>query len=140
MRHVPLALLLAATTLVTTPALADVGPPPACAAGTHRQYLFGNHCVPDGFHLEQDPAGGTKTVPDNAAASPVTPAPSAGATGFASPPPSPTAPAADPSPVPAAPPASRGCACGVAEMSGSAAGVLAGVAALAALLRRRRPR
>jgi MYXO-CTERM domain-containing protein len=140
MRHVPLALLLAATTLATAPALADVGPPPTCAAGTHRQYLFGNHCVPDGSHLEEDPAGGVKTVPDNAAASPATPAPSVGATGFASPPSPSAAPTADPAPVPAAPPASRGCACGVAQMSGSAAGVVAGAAALVALLRRRRPR
>lgn len=133
--------------LITTVAAADLGPPPTCGAGTHHEYLYGHHCVPDGSHLERDPAGGMKTVPDNAAASPATPtaptasAPSAAPTAFASPPPSAsTAPATDPAPVPAAPPASRGCACGVAATSGNAAGIGAGIAALTMLIRRRRSR
>jgi MYXO-CTERM domain-containing protein len=141
MRLVALAPLLAATTLVTTAAIADLGPPPKCGTGTHHEYLYGHRCVPDGSHLERDPAGGVKTVPDNAAASPATPPASPAPTTFASPPSSASAaPATDPAPVPTTPPASRGCACGVAEMGGSAAGALAGVAALAALLRRYRSR
>jgi hypothetical protein len=43
--------------LVPVPARADIGPPPECPAGTHRQYLRGNNCVTDGFHLEEKGAG-----------------------------------------------------------------------------------
>jgi MYXO-CTERM domain-containing protein len=129
-RLLPTTPLLAAA-LIAAPALADLGPPPKCAAGEHQQYLMGHHCVRDGFHLEHDPgAGGMKEVPDNAAAMPAPP-PSPAATG---------APAADPSPVPAAPPAGRGCACTVGETGAGLGGVLAGVAALALALRRRHPR
>jgi hypothetical protein len=138
MRLSTLSPLLAAATLITSAAIADVGPPPSCGAGTHHEYLFGHHCVPDGSHLERDPAGGTKTVRDNAAA---TPTASPTSTTFAAPPPSASAaPAADPAPVPAAPPASRGCACGVAETGGSVAGMCAGAAVIAMLIRRRRSR
>ena len=91
MRLRALAPLLVATTLLAAAASADVGPPPRCGAGTHHEYLFGHHCVPDGSHLERDPAGGVKPVLDNTAASPLTPKPapteSASATTFASPPP-----------------------------------------------------
>ena len=49
-------------------ARADIGPPPTCEAGTHREYLYGNHCVRDGFHLEASPEGGTREVANPAAA------------------------------------------------------------------------
>lgn len=59
-------------------ARADIGPPPTCEAGTHREYLYGNHCVRDGFHLEASPEGGTREVANPAAvvdpAAPVDPA------------------------------------------------------------------
>lgn len=52
------ALVLAHSSL----ALADVGPPPTCPAGQHREYLYGHRCVPDGSHLARDPEGGVVIV------------------------------------------------------------------------------
>jgi MYXO-CTERM domain-containing protein len=139
--------LLTVAALGAAPVLADLGPRPKCDAGQHHQYLYGHHCVRDGFHLEQNPSGGgLKEVSDNAPAMPApvtTGAPSTAspaATGFASPPATTAAPTADPAPVPATPPAARGCACTVGETGAGLGSVLAGVAALAAALRRRRPR
>jgi MYXO-CTERM domain-containing protein len=140
MRLLARAALLSATTLITTVTFADLGPPPKCGAGTHHEYLYGHRCVPDGSHLERDPAGGVKTVKDNAAASPApapSSAPSPAPEPSAGPAPAPTGGDPPAQQVPAAPPAGRGCACGVAGTGGSAAGVLASVAALAALIRRR---
>ena len=45
-------------------ARADIGPPPTCPDGTHRQYLQGNHCVKDGFRLEIGPDGTPREVAD----------------------------------------------------------------------------
>ena len=100
-------------------ARADVGPAPECPSGTHRQYLRGNHCVPDGFHLEIDASGVVVEVSDVALAAtpeaPVAPvAPVASSTGDA-----PTDAAPSPGPGPAASsnagaapalPAEKGCA------------------------------
>ena len=51
-------------------ARADIGPPPPCPSGTHRQYLRGHHCVKDGHHLESDPDNGTVEVPDEGTQAP----------------------------------------------------------------------
>lgn len=45
-------------------AAADIGPRPTCPAGTHNEYLYGNHCVKDGYHLEQGADGGVTEVKD----------------------------------------------------------------------------
>ncbi len=104
-----------ATLLFAAPALADVGPPPKCAAGSHDEYRMGHHCVPDGSHLAENPDGGAAAVvpdsPSEAAAKAV-----------------------------AAPPADRGCACGVASSREGSAGLVAGLALLFALPARARRR
>lgn len=126
---------LLASMLVAAPALADLGPPPKCSKGEHHEYLMGHRCVPDGSHLEADPNGGVKVVPDKALnASP--PTPTATPTASAGTPP---APSADPPAPPAPPPANRGCACSVGEGGESVLGIAAALAtAIVVALRRRR--
>ncbi|MBI4955721.1 MAG: hypothetical protein HY908_27120 [Myxococcales bacterium] len=146
------AVLLAAAVLHVAPAAADVGPPPSCPAGKHREYLYGHKCVTDGFHLEPMDNGGAREVAD-------APAPSASATAAASSStaagstaapsaaaseavPGPTGSAAAPPPVtsspapgPEAPPPKRGCACGLTGSAGGAGNVrIASVALLGGLL------
>lgn len=125
MRPSILASLVAALALVTLPVLADVGPRAPCEKGTHHEYRYGHHCVPDGSHLEVTPEGGTKVVPDK-----VDPNATPSATPSAAPPATP----------PNVPPPERGCACSVSDERTAAAGMLAAAAAAAVLLRRRRSR
>jgi MYXO-CTERM domain-containing protein len=146
MRSLPLAPLAAAVALVTLPARADLGPPPSCPKGQHHEYLYGHRCVPDGSHLEPDPQGGVKTVPDKGAPT-ATPTAAPAPTPPPNVPASPTAPTATPAstatsadPVPPAPPPSHGCACSIADERTSIAGLVAGAAAAAIFLRRRRSR
>ena len=120
--------LIAAMISIASPALADVGPPPSCTAGTHHEYLQGHRCVADGSHLEKDPNGaGVKIVADTPA-----PSPSARGTAMASAQPS------SPSPAPAA---KQGCAFVVAPVGateGAASAVVGALVVLAASARRRR--
>jgi MYXO-CTERM domain-containing protein len=114
-------------------ARADLGPAPSCPAGSHSQYLYGRHCVPDGSHLEADPNGGIRTVQDtpaaNASGAPAPTAPSASAA-------SPTPPTV--TPPEATPPSKRGCACDVAGGASDGAPVALALVACALVVARRR--
>jgi uncharacterized protein (TIGR03382 family) len=109
---------------------ADIGPPPSCGAGTHHEYLYGHHCVRDGYHLVAGEHGGSEevadtpiapTVPEPVAPSPTpTPAPAPEVT-----------PAPSPAPAPAPAPATKdekGCA----TTPGPVTALLVGLAALSA--------
>ena len=50
--------------LVPLDALAEVGPPPSCPDGTHREYYQGHRCVKDGNRLQIGPDGDVIEVPD----------------------------------------------------------------------------
>lgn len=124
--HLILALSLAA--------LADVGPAPECPAGTHSQYLYGRHCVKDGFQLVAKEGGGVEEVP-------VTPQPSDAPT------PDPAAPIAETppvTPIPEAPAAEAPAAEAPAAEARCAAapggGLFPALLALGLLARRRTPR
>ncbi len=152
------ALLVAA--LLPATAHADVAPAPACPKGQHSEYLYGYHCVDDGFHMERDDKGNptkarnkprptpsaSASASSSATASPAT---TSAASTFASAPPSATqastaAPATSSSPPATEPPAStppgpRGCAC-VTANGNDDSGVGVGIALMLAasmLLRRR---
>ncbi|APR82232.1 Hypothetical protein A7982_07581 [Minicystis rosea] len=130
MRLVSIAAVLAATTFVSAPLFADVGPPPTCEKGKHHEYLMGHRCVPDGSHVDKDANGNVIIVPDKAlnAAPPVPTA-------------TPVAASSADAPLPsvATPPPNRGCACSVTDGGGGIVGMSAalGTAILFGLRRRR---
>ena len=82
--------LVLALVLGPTVALADIGPPPTCPDGQHREYLYGHRCVQNGYHLELDEQGNPVEVKD------AEPSPTAAAVSPA--PVDPTPAAADPTP------------------------------------------
>lgn len=57
-------MLAAMFTLLHSPALADIGPPPRCPRGQYRVYLQGHRCVQEGYHLEIDAEGNVIEVKD----------------------------------------------------------------------------
>ncbi len=63
-------LALTAASLIAPAALADIGPPPTCPEGQHREYLYGHRCVDDGYHLELDEQGNPVTVKNAPAPTP----------------------------------------------------------------------
>ena len=111
--------------LLLSLASADVGPAPACPAGTYSQYCMGRRCVPDGKALDEDcqEIDGPKPLEPKPPAPEPTPDPS--------PPPTP-APAEPAKPAPAEPAEQKGCS----TASGAASSLLVAGAMLA--LRRRR--
>ena len=166
MRSVPALVVFAAVASLALPVVADVGPPPSCPAGKHREYLMGHRCVKDGFHLEEDADGNVTEVASKlptaasasasasvAATASATPEPSsspsaaatdAAPTASAPAPSDSAAPASSVGPgVPEAPPAQRGCACELPGGPGSVGALAAGLATAGVLLlfgARRRPR
>ncbi len=125
MRRLAFASLLATMLLAPLRARADVGPPPSCPKGSHDEYHYGHHCVPDGAN-----DAGPEPAPPEPDENP-TPAPSASvsastSTATASPTHADTAPN-EPAPTPS----SHACACTVAGHDAGA--TLLGVALAAAL-------
>jgi hypothetical protein len=109
------AIVLASVALTVATARGDVGPPPSCGPGTHHEYLYGHHCVPNGSHLEQDSDGGigTKTVPDPPGSRPADYQAGNG------------------------PPATRGCVCDVSTTGAASPGAFGFTALLIAVCLRR---
>lgn len=103
MRLLALASLLATVLLVPMAALADVGPPPSCPEGTHREYDRGYHCVPDDAPIAEGP---TAEPTPSAAPDATTTATAATTTAPAT-----TAPALTAAPSPPASPSSHACGC-----------------------------
>jgi len=149
------ALLVA--TLLPASALADVAPRPACPKGQHSEYLYGNKCVDDGFHLERDKNGNPITVrneprptPSASASATASPETSSAASTFASAPPSATTPSAPtaapattataaPGPPTPTPPGPRGGSCAITGAADGKSDAMAIALLLAAsMLRRRR--
>ena len=140
--------MLTALLLAPALALADVGPPPTCPPGKHRQYLYGHRCVTDGYHLEATEDGEIIEVSDAPEPSPEPSPPGVGDTITPEAPPSdltppPTKPAAPEAP-PAAPetPEAPAAPPGEAEAGGCGRSRAVGVLGLSLGLlglRRRRP-
>lgn len=133
-----LASVTALALTLAMPASADVGPPPTCPEGQHREYLYGHHCVPNGSHLEHDAAGGYKIVPNgpNLGSPAVSGDPSVAPAPSAAPPSSGVA--VSPPPGEQVPPSNRGCGCRAAPVAGSAAASLLGLGLALLLIRRTR--